>query len=98
MGMFFGAAATDSPGESGYVIGGALGLLGAVALDAAVLSYDKVDSDGDGNTRDAGVPSLERPRVAHRASPRPVPKLAALMPAFAPRSEGGFDVRIGGAF
>ena len=59
-------------------------------IDAAALSYEKVD---DEEVREG---STQSPLRARRAPP--APRGVALAPAFGPRKEGGFDVGVGGAF
>ena len=72
--------------NDGTLLGGALGVIGAVAIDATVLSYEQVDDDERSRSRRGD------------ARQAPAQKRFTFSPAFGPRKEGGFDLGVGGAF
>lgn len=73
----------DLRGAAGAVLGFGLGVLGAIAVDAAVLAYEKVDTDEDDDARAAS---------RRRTAQRPI----TWSPWAAPRTEGGGMIGVSG--
>lgn len=83
---------------AGPVIGMALGMLGAVVLDASLLTYENEEDDDD--DRDASItPSTRHARHArHARRAAPPPRPISFVPSLAPRLEGGFNVGVAAVF
>lgn len=98
LGLAAGALADDCGGGDfcavGPAIGMALGMLGAVALDASLLAYEKEEDEDD---RDASTaPSRQATRHARRVAPPAKP--ISFAPSLAPRLEGGVTVGVAAFF
>ncbi len=72
----------DGSGLAGIAVGGLLGILGAIVIDAAALAYEPADDDDDDAMH----------RTPRRNALRPV----KVTPMFAPRTEGGAVLGVSG--